>query len=108
MSTWTATKSKEVELIGDKLLGLILVEEWIKRGGNYRKANSLICGWVNNNYLANRARELGLAPEDTSTNKNKRYANAYEVKVGKVYLEEGIEACKKFVLDTIKFNPIIQ
>lgn len=103
--TWTATRSKEVELIGDKLLDLILFEEWIKRGGNYRIASPKVAYYTNNRYLAMIAEEIGLPPENTSTKKFKCMANAYEVKVAKIYLELGLEASRKFVLDTIKFNP---
>jgi len=104
--------NERLEFLGDAVLELI-VTDFLYR--NYPNPEGELTNWraslVNSKMLADIARELGLEPflhmskgESMDANPKARnyiLANAVEAVIGAIYLDLGLEACKKFIDENI-------
>jgi len=106
--------NERLELLGDSILGFVVAEQLYKtnkyfsEGELTRRRASL----VNNNFLAKKAKELGIGKylflgKGEKKQKGDRnptnLANSLEALIGAVYLDSNIKNTKKFILKNI-FN----
>ena len=104
--------NERIEFLGDSILNFIVAEELYKSNryfseGELTRRRSI---FVNNNYLANRAKELGIGKyillgkgekkqlgEKNPTN----LANALEALIGAIYLDSDLNKVRKIILEKI-------
>lgn len=106
--------NERLELLGDSILGFVVAEQLYKtnkyfsEGELTRRRASL----VNNNFLAKKAKELGIGKylllgKGEKKQKGDRnptnLANSLEALIGAVYLDSNIKNAKKFILKNL-FN----
>ena len=104
--------NERLELLGDSILGFVVAEQLYKtnkyfsEGELTRRRASL----VNNNFLAKKAKELGLGKYlflGKGEKKQKGYknptnlANCMEALIGAVYLDSNIKNAKKFIIKNL-------
>lgn len=110
--------NERLELLGDSILGFVVAEQLYKtnkyfsEGELTRRRASL----VNNNFLAKKAKELGIGKylflgKGEKKQKGDRnptnLANSLEALIGAVYLDSNIKNAKKFILKNL-FNEEIK
>jgi len=103
--------NERLEFLGDAVLELIITEYLY---GNYSNPEGELTSWrsalVNGEMLAQVAKEIGVEKyllmsrgEAKDTGRARQYllANALEAIIGAIYLDQGYENTKKFVLDNV-------
>jgi len=109
---FTLDHNERLEFLGDAVLELIVTEYLYQ---HYPNPEGDLTNWraslVNSNMLAKLAERLGLGPylylskgEAKDTNGKARHyilANAFEAVVGALYIDQGFEATKTFILATV-------
>ncbi len=106
--------NERLEFLGDAVLELIITERLYK---NYRNPEGELTAWrsalVNGENLAKVAKNLGVEEylmmsrgEAKDTGRARQYllANAIEAIIGAIYLDQGYETTKKFVIDNIEID----
>lgn len=106
-----ATNSNErLEFLGDAVLSLIVAEYLYKKyplqeEGFLTELRARIVNRTSLNELAKKVGIDALLPYDTRSTDKRRlqtvYGNALEALVGAVYLDQGYELCRKFVIDRL-------
>lgn len=91
---------KRAEYIGDAVLELVVRE---CRAKPIDSTGNII---TSNKHLVEVARDLGIEPhaEDrmiNGMNYNKCYANAVEAKIGLIYMNDGLEAAREWILENV-------
>jgi ribonuclease-3 len=103
--------NERLEFLGDAVLELIITEYLY---GNYSNPEGELTSWrsalVNGEMLAQVAKDLGVEKyllmsrgEAKDTGRARQYllANALEAIIGAIYLDQGYDSAKKFVLDNV-------
>jgi ribonuclease-3 len=103
--------NERLEFLGDAVLELVVTEHLYN---NYPNPEGELTGWraalVNGEMLASIAKELGVEEylmmsrgEAKDTGRARQYllANAYEAIVGALYLDQGYDAAKKFISESV-------
>jgi ribonuclease III len=103
--------NERLEFLGDAVLELVVTEYLYN---NYPNPEGELTGWraalVNGEMLASIANDLGVEKylmmsrgEAKDTGRARQYllANAYEAIVGAIYLDQGYDAVKKFISDSV-------
>jgi len=110
--------NERLELLGDSVLSFIVAEQLYKSNkyfseGELTRRRAII---VNNNFLAEKAKELGLGnylllgkgEKKQNGDKNPtNLANALEALIGATYLDSDIDNVRKFILNNL-FNKDFQ
>lgn len=104
--------NERLELLGDSILDFMVAEQLYK-SNKYFSEGELTrrrAQLVNNRFLANRAKTLGLGhyilfgrgekKQNGETNPT-NLANALEALIGAVYLDSNVETVRTFILDTV-------
>lgn len=112
--------NERLEFLGDAVLELIVTENLYN---NYENPEGELTAWrsalVNGEMLASIANDLGVENfllmskgESKDTGRARQYllANAMEAIIGAVYIDQGYESAKKFVLENVvvKLNDILE
>ncbi|XMB66329.1 ribonuclease III [Mycoplasmatota bacterium zrk1] len=102
---------QRLELLGDKVLGLVITQYLYANRENYSEGEitRMVEGYVNNDYLAKIAEEIGLGNylylgNNQGSIGTKILADSFEALIGVIYLSKSIEEVDKFVRETIVEN----
>lgn len=104
--------NERLEFLGDSILNFIVAEQLYKTNkffseGELTRRRSII---VNNNFLADKARNLGLGKflllgkgekKQRGSKNSTNLANALESLIGAIYLDGGIRKVKKIILKSL-------
>ena len=110
--------NERLEFLGDSILNFIVAEQLYKSNryfseGELTRRRSI---GVNNNFLANKAKNLGIGKflllgkgeiKQNGASNRTNLANSLEALIGAVYLDSDMNAVRKFILDKI-FNKEFQ
>ena len=110
--------NERLEFLGDSILNFIVAEQLYKSNryfseGELTRRRSI---GVNNNFLANTAKNLGIGKflllgkgeiKQNGASNRTNLANSLEALIGAVYLDSDMNAVRKFILDKI-FNKEFQ
>ena len=106
--------NERLELLGDSILNFVVAEQ-LYNGNKYFSEGELTrrrAILVNNNFLAGRAKELGIGKflllgkgekKQNGETKPKNLANTLEALIGAIYLDSNLSKVKKMILNVI-FN----
>ena len=104
--------NERLEFLGDSILGFVVAEQ-LYRGNKYFSEGELTRRrsiLVNNNFLAKRARELGLGrfllfgkgeKKQNGGRNPTNLANALEALIGAVYLDSNLDNVRKFIFTNV-------
>jgi ribonuclease III len=103
--------NERLEFLGDAVLELVVTEHLY---GNYSDPEGILTNWrsalVRTESISAAAAKAGFEPylrlsrgekQGTARARAQILANSYEAVVGAIYLDQGYEAAKKFITDTI-------
>jgi ribonuclease-3 len=104
--------NERLEFLGDSILNFIVAEQLYKSNsyfseGELTRRRSI---GVNNNFLANRAKNLGIGKflllgkgeiKQNGANNRTNLANSLEALIGAIYLDSDIDTIRKFIFDKI-------
>ncbi|GBE16395.1 ribonuclease 3 [bacterium BMS3Abin15] len=106
--------NERLEFLGDAVLELVVTEHLYN---NYPNPEGDLTSWraalVNGEMLADVAKQLGMEEcllmskgeaKDTGRARHYLLANALEAVIGAIYLDQGYEVSKKFIMDNIVVN----
>jgi ribonuclease-3 len=110
--------NERLEFLGDSILNFIVAEQLYNSNsyfseGELTRRRSI---GVNNNFLANRAKNLGIGKflllgkgeiKQNGANNRTNLANSLEALIGAIYLDSDIDTVRKFIFDKI-FNKEFQ
>lgn len=110
--------NERLEFLGDSILNFIVAEQLYKSNryfseGELTRRRSI---GVNNNFLANKAKNLGIGKflllgkgeiKQNGASNRTNLANSLEALIGAVYLDSDMNTVRKFILDKI-FNKEFQ
>jgi len=104
--------NERLEFLGDSILGFVVAEQ-LYRGNKYFSEGELTrrrSTLVNNNFLAKRARELGLGrfllfgkgeKKQNGCRNPTNLANALEALIGAIYLDSNLDNVRKFIFNNV-------
>jgi ribonuclease-3 len=106
--------NERLEFLGDSILGFVVAEQLYKGNiyfseGELTRRRSIL---INNNFLAKRAKELGIGKfllfgkgekKQNGDRNPKNLANALEALIGAIYLDSNMNNVKKIIFETL-FN----
>ena len=110
--------NERLELLGDSILDFVVAEQ-LYRSNKYFSEGELTrrrAVFVNNDFLAERAKELNIGrfillgkgeKKQNGANNPTNLANALEALIGAVYLDSDIDNVRKFILNSV-FNEGLQ